>query len=232
MNIVLVPGLWLDGQSWNDVVTPLEAGGHTAHPITLPGMESPEADRSGITLRDHVDAVIEVVDTLPDPVVLVGHSGGGAVIHAVADARPDRIVRAVYVDSGPLGDGASINTDLPVVNGEIPLPDWSAFEEEELVDLDEAAREGFRAKAIPSPGRVATDQQVLQDEKRYDIPATVITSTFPSPMLREWIAGGHPFTAELARVNDFEIVDLPTGHWPQFTRPADLAAAILTAVER
>jgi hypothetical protein len=72
----------------------------------------------------------------------------------------------------------------------------------------------------------------LQDERRYDIPATVITSTFPGPMLCELIEGGHPFTAELARVKDFEIVDLPTGHWPQFTRPADLAEAILTAVER
>jgi pimeloyl-ACP methyl ester carboxylesterase len=138
----------------------------------------------------------------------------------------------VYVDSGPLGDGASIDADLPVVDGEIPLPDWSEFEEQELVGLDEAAREEFRAKAIPSPARVATDQQVLKDERRYDIPATVITSTFPGPMLRELIEGGHPFTAELAQVKDFEIVDLPTGHWPQFTRPADLAEAILTAVDR
>jgi pimeloyl-ACP methyl ester carboxylesterase len=169
---------------------------------------------------------------LPDPIVLVGHSGGGAVIHAVVDARPDRIARAVYVDSGPLGDGTSIDADLSVVDGEIPLPDWSEFEEQELVGLDEADREEFRAKAIPSPGRVATDQQVLADERRYDIPATVITSTFPGPMMRELIEEGHPFTAELARVRDFEIVDLPTGHWPQFTRPADLAEAILTAVER
>lgn len=232
MNLVLVPGLWLNGESWSEVVPPLEAAGHTVHPVTLPGMESPDADRSGITLRDHVDAVIELVDTIPDPVVLVGHSGGGAIIHAVVDARPDRITRAVYVDSGPLGDGASINSELPVVNGEMPLPDWSAFEEQELVGLDEADRAEFRAKAIPSPGRVATDQQVLVDDRRYDIPATVITSTFPSPMMRELIEAGHPFTAELARVKDFEIVDLPTGHWPQFTRPVDLAEAILTAVER
>jgi pimeloyl-ACP methyl ester carboxylesterase len=200
--------------------------------VTLPGMESPDADRSEITLRDHVDAVVELVDQVQDPVVLVGHSGGGAIIYAVADARPNRIVRTVYVDSGPLGDGDSINAELTVVDGEIPLPDWSEFEEQELVGLDEAGRREFRAKAIPSPGRVATDQQALQDERRYDIPATVITSTFPGPMLRELIDGGHPFTAELARVKDFEIVDLPTGHWPQVTRPADLAEAIITAVER
>lgn len=51
-------------------------------------------------------------------------------------------------------------------------------------------------------------------------------------MLREWIAAGHPFVAELARVQDVEYIDLPTGHWPQFTKPKELAGAILTAVDR
>jgi hypothetical protein len=51
-------------------------------------------------------------------------------------------------------------------------------------------------------------------------------------MLREMIAGGHPFVAELARIRDVDYVDLPTGHWPQFTKPAELGAAILAAVDR
>ena len=61
-------------------------------------MESKDADRSSITLRDHMDAVIELVDSIEGPVALVGHSGGGAIAWAVADARPDRIGRLVYVD--------------------------------------------------------------------------------------------------------------------------------------
>ena len=73
-----------------------------------------EAPRAGIGLADHIAAVVRLVDGLEDPVVLVGHSGGGAVIHAVADARPERIARNVYVDSGPLGEGGSINDELPV----------------------------------------------------------------------------------------------------------------------
>ena len=51
-------------------------------------------------------------------------------------------------------------------------------------------------------------------------------------MLREWMEQGHPYTAELARIGSVELVDLPTGHWPQFTRPAQLAEAILSAVDR
>ncbi|MFY9637101.1 MAG: alpha/beta hydrolase, partial [Cellulosimicrobium cellulans] len=29
-----------------------------------------------------------------------------------------------------------------------------------------------------------------------------------------------------------DLVDLPTGHWPQFTKPAELSQAILRAVEQ
>ncbi len=124
MDIVLIPGFWLDGESWADVSATLRDAGHSVHPLTLPGLESRDADRTGITLRDHVAAVISVVDDLPSGVVLVGHSGGGAIAHAVVDARPDAIARVIYVDSGPLGPGGCINDELPVVNGEIPLPDW------------------------------------------------------------------------------------------------------------
>lgn len=231
MDIVLIPGFWLDAGSWDDVAAPLRAAGHRVHALTLPGLESRAADRQGIGLLDHVDAVVGVVDSIPDPVVLVGHSGGGAIAHAVADARPDRIARVIYVDAGPLGDGMAINDQLPEVDGEVPLPDWSFFEAEDLVDLDDHLRERFRAIAVPEPAGVARDPQVLSNERRYDVPVTVIACEFSTELLREWMAAGSPFVAELARITDVELVDLPTGHWPQFTRPRELAAAILAAVQ-
>lgn len=228
----MIPGFWLDGDSWAEVAEPLRAAGHTVHTLTLPGLESRDADRSDISRRDHIDAVIEVVDSLDPGVVLVGHSGGGAIAHAVVDARPDAVARVVYVDSGPLGEGGVINDELPVVDGEIPLPDWDVFEAEDLVDLDEAARERFRAIAIPQPARVATDKQELGNPRRYDVPVTVICCEFTSDQIRDWITAGNPFVAELAAIADYELVDLPTGHWPQFTKPAELSRVILAAVDR
>jgi pimeloyl-ACP methyl ester carboxylesterase len=230
MDIVLIPGFWLDASSWDSVAPGLRDAGHTVHPVTLPRLESLDAERSGIGLRDHVDAVISLVDSLGARVVLVGHSGGGAIAHAVADARPDAIVRVVYVDSGPLGDGDWINDELPVVDGEIPLPDWSVFDDEDLVDLDETLRERFRARAIPQPLGVAVDKQVLSDPRRYEVPVTLIACEFSSGMLRDWMAQGHPYVAELGRISSVELVDLPTGHWPQFTKPRELTEAILAAV--
>jgi pimeloyl-ACP methyl ester carboxylesterase len=231
MDVILVPGFWLDGASWQAVLPPLERAGHTLHPLTLPGKQSPDAARAGIGLRDHVDAVLAEVDRLPGPVALVGHSGGGAIIHAVVDARPDRIARAVYVDSGPLGAGAAINDSLPVVDGEIPLPDWGVFADEDLVDLDDDLRARFREIALPEPKGVAYDAQVLSDARaRYAVPVTVITSEMPSALLRELIAEGHPYVAELGLIEDYEIIDLPTGHWPQLTRPVELGETIAEAL--
>jgi pimeloyl-ACP methyl ester carboxylesterase len=232
MDIVLIPGFWLDGASWDDVASPIRSAGHTVHALTLPGLESPDADRSGIGLRDHVDAVVAVVDSIAGPVVLVGHSGGGAIAHAVADARPDRVARVIYVDAGPLAHGAAINDELPVVNGEVPLPDWSVFEDQDLVDLDEDLRAKFRAMAIPEPVNVTRDKQVLSDERRYDVQSTVIACEFPSEVMKRWISDGHPYVAELAKMKDVEFVDLPTGHWPQFTKPRELAEVILAALDR
>jgi pimeloyl-ACP methyl ester carboxylesterase len=231
MDIVLVPGFWLDASSWSEVTPPLIAAGHRVHSLTLPGLESRSASRAGIGLRDHIDAVVAAVDAIEQKVVLVGHSGGGAIIHGVVDARPARIARAIYVDSGPLGEGGVINDDIPVEGDDAPLPPWEFFEDEDLIDLDEDRRAAFRARAIPEPAAVTSDQQHLTDERRYDVPATVIACEVPSSVFRDAIAAGQPFVAELARIRDVDFVDLPTGHWPQFTKPNELASAILAAVD-
>jgi pimeloyl-ACP methyl ester carboxylesterase len=232
MDIILVPGFWLDASSWEEVTPPLAAAGHAVHPLTLPGLEAVDAPRAGIGLRTHIDAVVAQIDSFDDPVVLVGHSGGGAIIHGAVDARPDRVARAIYVDSGPLGEGGVINDELPDDGDDVPLPPWELFDDEDLVDLDADLRAMFRARAIPQPKGVAQDRQHLADERRFEVPATVIACEFPSSMLQEMIEAGHPYVAELGRIKDVEYVDLRTGHWPQFTKPAELGAAIHAAVGR
>ena len=231
--LILVPGFWLDASSWSEVTPTLEAAGHDVRPLTLPGLESRDADRSSIGLADHVAAVVEAIDAPDQPVVLVGHSGGGAVIHAAVDQRPDRVTRAVYVDSGPLPDGVAINEALPVEADEVPLPAWDLFRQDGARDLDDftdAQLEAFRARAIPIPTGVARDPQVLKDERRYDVPITLIATTFRRDEIDGAIAAGVPYFSEVPKTHDVTIVELPTSHWPQFTKPAELSQAILDAV--
>ena len=231
MEIILVPGLWLDGSSWKQVVPGLEAAGHRARPLTLPGMESKDVDRSRVTLRDHVDAVTREIDAChPDEkVVLVGHSAGCAIAHAAVDARPDRVARAVYVGGFPTGDGDALAAGFPAENGEVPLPAWSEFDAEDLADMDEAARAAFRERSVPSPARVTRDPQRLVDERRYDVPVTAVATEYTTGMLRDWIAEGAGPVREFTHIRDVDFVDLPTGHWPQLTRPDDLVRVILAA---
>ena len=234
MHIILIPGLWLDGSSWDEVLPHLEAAGHTPHPLTLPGMESRDADRSGVTLEDHVDAVVAAIDSADPadgPVLVVGHSAASALAFAAVDARPDRVARGVYVGGFPGADGEALVGWATPVDGEIPFPGWSEFDDADVQDLDEQTRKRFVERAIPSPGRLATDELHLTDERRYEVPATAICPEYTPEQLRAWIADGEPPVQEFARIREVDYVDLPTGHWPQLTNPRALAEAIAAAAE-
>lgn len=233
MDIILIPGFWLDESSWSGVAPGLEAAGHRAHPLTLPGLESRDADRSSIGLDDWLASVTAAVDAAEEPVVLVGHSSGGPLAHAAVDRRPEKVAKVVYVDTIPLPDDNPIVMGIEPEEGatEVPLPDWSQFDEPDLRDLDEDLRASFRERALPVPARVATEHLRLGDERRYDVPVTAIMCGYPTEQVKQWIAEGESWMAELARIKELELVDLPTGHWPQFTRPAELTAAILAAVK-
>lgn len=234
MDIVLIPGFWLDGDSWSAVTPPLAAAGHRLHPLTLPGKEAEPASHADIGLQTHVDAVVAELDRLAGegaaPVVLVGHSGGAAIAWGATDARPDLVARLVFVDAFPMGEGSVVNDELPVEGDSVPLPDWEVFEEADLRDLDDEARERFRAIAVAEPAGVARDPLRLADEARYSIPVTIIACEFPASDLEAAIERGAPWADELARLESLEVVELPTGHWPQLTRPVDLGERILAAV--
>lgn len=229
MDVVLVPGMWLDASSWDEVGAALEQRGHRVHALTLPGLEARDADRSGIALPHHVAAVLGAVDAV-DPargkVLVVGHSVGAGIAYAAVDARPDRVARAVYIGGFPTADGDPLTDGFTVEHGEIPLPPWSDFQEEELAGLDEAARDAFRRRAIPFPEAVINGPQRLTDERRCWVPVTMVCTDFTSGALREWVEAGEPPVREMARIRSVDYVDLPTGHWPQLSRPRDLADVI------
>jgi pimeloyl-ACP methyl ester carboxylesterase/uncharacterized damage-inducible protein DinB len=231
MEIVLVPGLWLTASTWDRVVPELERAGHRPRALTLPGTGSADADRSGIGLAEHVAAVVAAIDAAEGPVAVVGHSAGCGIAWAAVDARAERVAAAVFVGGFPTPDGGRIADDFPADGADLPLPQWSEFEEADLTDLDEPARAAFRAAAVPSPAGLLADRQRLADERRYDVPVTVVCPEFRRSDLQEWIAAGAAPVSEFGRIRSVRYVDLPTGHWPQLTRPLALARAIVSAVD-
>ena len=222
--IILVPGFWLGAWAWDEVVDLLRADGHDVTAITLPGLESAAADRSMITLTDHVNAIVDAIEMKDEPVVLAVHSASGFSGYAASDRVPEKIAAMVYVDTAP-GKGA---LDRAFEGDEKPLV-WTDIESEENLDgLSEAQKETFRRRSVPVPGGVLRESIDLTNDARRDIPSTFICTGYTAEQ-NQGYAKDHPewaFLAGIPELRDVTWIDLPTSHWPMWSRPKDLARII------
>jgi pimeloyl-ACP methyl ester carboxylesterase len=221
--IVLVPGFWLGAWAWDDVAAALRADGHDVTALTLPGLESADADRSTITMSDHVDAICEAVRSAGAPVVLAVHSGAGASGYGASDRVPELIAAMVYVDSAP-AKGA-LAPDFDAI--EKPLPSRQELAEEENLDgLTEDHLETFQQRAVPEPGAALREAAELSNDARLDVPSTVVCTGFTSEQVKDFAKQGYAWLGGLAELRDVTYVDLPTSHWPMWSRPRELAGII------
>jgi pimeloyl-ACP methyl ester carboxylesterase len=222
--IILVPGFWLGAWAWDEVADILRGKGHEVTALTLPGLESADADRSTITLADHVNAIADAVRAANSPVVLAVHSAAGFSGYAASDLVPERIASMVYVDTAP-GKGA-LDPDFDDV--EKPMV-WDEIKEEENLDgLSEEQLETFRRRAVPEPGAMIREGAELTNDARLDIPSTFICTGFTAEQYQTY-AREHPewaFLAGIPELRNVTWVDLPTSHWPMWSRPHELAAII------
>ena len=221
--IVLVPGFWLGAWAWDEVAAALRADGHDVTALTLPGLESLDADRAAVTMSDHVDAICDAVGAAGAPVVLAVHSGTGFAGYTASDRVPERIAAMVYVDSAP-GIGA-MDPDFAGVEMPLPSPEDLAANEN-LDGLSEEQLETFRQRAVPQPGGVLREGAELTNDKRRDIPSTVICTGYTSEQVKAWAKEGYEWLGGLAELRDVTWIDLPTSHWPMWSRPRELAEVI------
>lgn len=231
MDIILIPGLWLDASSWEDVVPLLEEAGHRAHPLTLPGFGEPATVSSEIGIADWVAAAVAAVDAISEDVVVVGHSGGGNVAWGVADARPDRVRRVVFVDTVPPPPGKGIS-EFELVDGVVPFPGWDFFPEDDVSDLDEATRARTAPLTRSVPARVPTDGIVLENPRRHGVPVTLLMGSLDQQTFEGMIDQWGPYADEYRAIRNAEVVRIGSGHWPQFSVPARLAELVDAAIAR
>ena len=221
--IVLVPGFWIGAWAWDEVAGALRADGHTVTALTLPGLESAGADRSKITFADHVDAIVKAVKAAGRPVVLAVHSGAGAPGYAVTDRIPKQIARMIYVDTGP-AKGA---LDPEFEGLEKPMPSLEELAKNENLDgLSKEQLETFRRRALPEPGAALRGSAEMTNDARLDVPSTVICTGYTSAQYKDAVKEGQAWLGGLADLRDVTWVDLPTSHWPMWSRPRELAKII------
>src|SRR5918996_2099887 len=220
--IILVPGFWLGAWAWDEVAAALRADGHDVTALTLPGLESADADRSAITLSDHVDAIVDAVRAAGAPVVLAVHSASGFSGYVASDRVPERIAAMVYVDSAP--GIPPLDSDF---EGAEKQMNWDELAAEENMDgLSEEQLTTFRERAIPEPGGVLREVVERTNDARLDIPSTMICTGFTSEEYKDAVKQGHAWLAGLNELRNVTWVDLPTSHWPMWSRPLELAEII------
>jgi pimeloyl-ACP methyl ester carboxylesterase len=232
--IVLIAGHWLGAWAWDDVLDHLTTDDARAVAMTLPGLDGDDPDRATKTLDDQAASILELFARLgvsaEQPAIIVAHSGANFPVSLVLDRHPELVRRVVWVDSGPVAAGSVFAPDLPEGMEELPLPPFDAFPPQASLDgLSAEALERFRARAVPEPGPVLRQPLGLTNDARRAVPTTLVCCSIPSAQMLELARAGHPMFAEVATLEHLDVVDLPTGHWPMWSRPGDLAQAILTA---
>jgi pimeloyl-ACP methyl ester carboxylesterase len=240
---VLVGGAWLGGWCWRPVARRLRDNGHDAYPVTLTGLgdrahlASPEID-----LDTHITDVVNLIEFEDlHEVVLLGHSYAGLVVTGAADRIPGRMAQLVYLDTAPLPDGTALIEAFPTEarrriekqveelgdGWRFPMPPG-----DELANM--ASLEGvnddhlrlLRSRAVAQPFGTYTQPLRLGNRAREDLPKVGILCSFSLDQVQEMIGSDSPLFRGLAGPN-WRFVELPTGHWPMFSRPDDLAEQLL-----
>jgi pimeloyl-ACP methyl ester carboxylesterase len=113
-NIVLVHGAFVDGSTWQGVYDVLKHDGYNVAVVQNPTL----------SLEGDAAATRRVIDARDGPVVLVGHSYGGAVI---TEAGTDpKVAALVYIAAFAPDEGESVNT-LNANSNESILPPKDGF---------------------------------------------------------------------------------------------------------
>ena len=241
---MLVPGACLGGWAWQEVAVRLRTHGHDVHAVTLTGLgERVHLAHAAINLDTHVDDVVNLLDyNALEDAVIVGHSYAGAVVTAVADRRPQRLNAVVYLDASPLPDGSAITdaqspeqrerqrrtVDERGEGWKWPVPDrqtLTAGTFGSASGLDDEHLQLIAERATPQPYATMTSPLRLAHTTPPGVRRAAIfcaAGGIDVATARQLIAEGHPRAAVFADA-DWQLHELPTGHWPMFSLPGPLA---------
>lgn len=232
MNFVLVHGAWHGAWCWKKLVPELARRGHTVAAPDLPGLGEDRTPAGGVTLADYAMRIAAALDAQSEPSILVGHSMGGMAISAVAELRPEKILRLVYLCAFLPRNGESLlmleerNPD-PRVPPHI-TPDKEHFTAtidpdavEELFYHDCSADDVAFAKSRLRPQSFPplTAPVALTAGNFGRLPRTYIECTED----RAIVIG---FQRQMQRLSPCDVVTLETSHSPFLSAPALLAEAL------
>lgn len=220
--IVLVHGAFADGSSWSKVIPLLQA-----KDLKVIVVQNPTT-----SLADDVAAVNRAIESIDEPVVLVGHSWGGVVITEAG--VHEKVAALVYVSAF----APSVNQSINDLFADYPQPEWfgavSADSGGFLKISDEGIAKYFAqdlsetetaiVAAVQTPFALSSNADKATQEAWSSKPSWYIVSE-SDRMIRP------DLERKMAEKIGAKITEISASHVPMLSKPEEVANVIIDAAE-
>jgi pimeloyl-ACP methyl ester carboxylesterase len=228
---ILVHGSWHSAWNWHKVIPILESKGHKAIAIDLPGMGRDKTPVQDVTLQTSVDKICNLIDSLEEQVILVGHSKNGIMISQAAEYRSEKIEKLIYLAAYLIPNGKTQSEYSAQDTDGVLKPYVTRYPELNAHTLQtEIYKEGLYhdcedsiiqlAKLLLSHEPVASGITPLElsEEKYGSVPRFYIECTEDKAVT--------PFIQRKMYAETIceKVYSMPTSHSPFFSKPEELSA--------
>jgi pimeloyl-ACP methyl ester carboxylesterase len=240
VTFILVHGAWQGGWAWETIVPRLEAAGHRAVAVDLPGNGHDETPPADVDVNLYAQRLASIIDGVDGPVVLVGHSMGGTAVAQACELRPERVALAIYLAAFLLPDGMSVMMFYdrylePWMRGATTRVTHSPDGLLSTIDPTSAV-EVFYHQADPAAAAAAARRLAPQPEGARHSKLSLSPERF-GRVRRVYIEATQDRSVHLPLQRRMQqmtpcraVLSLDTDHAPQLSSPTALAALLLEVV--
>ena len=133
---LLIHGGWHAGWCWDKVKRELEAAGHTVMAPDLPGHGSDRTPLSEVTLERYARATVEFASSVPEKVIVVGHSMSGISSQQAAEYAPEQFQALVFLAAFLLEDGQCLFDMAALDPDNLVIPNLTHSEDQSELRFD------------------------------------------------------------------------------------------------
>lgn len=231
-HFLFLHGSWHAAWCWHKILPLIEAAGHSAVAIDLPGRGRAPAMSPFVGLETMVGAANAALAPIGKTIVVV-HSRNGIVASSLAERAPDRVARTVYVASFMLSSGRRVldyaQDRFSMMPGNVKVNrltlsdrlDPKVYREALYADCSEQDVALCRALLVREPSRPALTRLKLSESRYGRVPRCYIRLTQDNAVsiqLQDRLLNE-------TKVDRVESLD--SSHSAYFSRPAELTQAIL-----
>ncbi len=237
-HLLLIHGAWGGAWEFEETLKGLRQLGHEASAIDLPGHGQDLTPMPEVTMDAYVERVIAATESIEGPIVLVGHSLGGAIISQVAERIPNKIERLVFVAAMLPKNG---DTPLALMQsdseGEL-LPKLVFSEDQSYVTVNPEDVRSILLNDVCEPDRLdrfTPHFAVKQATEPFMFAATLTNAAFgsvPKTYVRASIDKVLSPTLQDQMIENWdveEVITLESGHFPLMSIPDRLKDALTRA---